>query len=154
MLLYLVQHGEATSKEVDPERPLTDQGANDVQRLGVLLAKRGVGAARILHSGKTRTRQTADALAAVTEPRLKPETIDGLEPMAPPAPMATRLVEWTKDTVLVGHQPFLGRLAARLLCGREDGFVVDFVPGTAMCLKRDSDGVWSLIWMLPPGFVA
>lgn len=154
MRLYLIQHGEAASKEVDPDRPLTDQGASDVQRLAVLLAKRGIGAARIVHSGKTRAKQTADALAAAAEPRVSPEAVDGLNPMDSVERMGMRIVEWTKDTMIAGHQPFLGKLAARLLCGDENAMSVGFVPGTAVCLERGQDGAWSLVWMLPPRLLA
>lgn len=153
MRLYLIQHGEATSKEINPDRPLSDRGASDVQRLAVSLAGRGIGAARIVHSGKTRAKQTADALAAAAEPRVAPEAVDGLSPTDSVERMGTRIVEWTKDTMIVGHEPFLGKLAARLLCGDENGVSVAFVPGTAACLERGDDGRWSLVWMLPPPLV-
>jgi phosphohistidine phosphatase len=32
MKLYLMQHGQAMAKEQDPERPLTQQGRQDVDR--------------------------------------------------------------------------------------------------------------------------
>lgn len=152
MRLYLVQHGEATSKEVNPERPLTERGAGDVQRLAVFLARRGIGVARIVHSGKARAKQTADALAAAA-PRVTPEAIDGLDPSDSVERMGTRIVEWTKDTIIAGHQPFLGKLAARMLCGDETRLSVAFVPGSALCLERGSEGEWHLVWMLPPELV-
>ncbi len=37
MKVYLVQHGEAESKEVNPQRPLTEQGMRDVQRIAEAL---------------------------------------------------------------------------------------------------------------------
>ena len=33
MRLYLVQHGEAVAKEVDPDRPLSEHGREDIVRL-------------------------------------------------------------------------------------------------------------------------
>jgi len=154
MKLYLVQHGEAVPKESNPDRPLTERGMADVQRLAVYLSERNVTASRAVHSGKTRARQTAEAVAAVIAPRASVEAVEGLEPTASAELMATRLVEWTRDTVVVGHQPFLGRLASRLLCGGENGFSVAFVPGSAVCLERDADGAWHLNWMLRPEFVS
>ena len=62
MWLYLVQHGEATSEEEDPERPLTERGVVDVHRVARKAAEAGiVTAVRVVHSGKTRARQTAEA---------------------------------------------------------------------------------------------
>ncbi|NIR29285.1 MAG: phosphohistidine phosphatase SixA [Gammaproteobacteria bacterium] len=153
MRLYVIQHGEAASKEANPDRPLTDRGASDVQRLAVFLAKRGIGAARIVHSGKTRAKQTADIIAAAAEPGVTPEVVDGLNPTDSVERMGTRIVEWTKETMIVGHQPFLGKLVARLLCADENGASVAFLPGTAVCLERSDDGTWSLAWMLPPPLV-
>ena len=42
MKLYLVQHGQAVSKEEDPERPLSEQGREDVRRVATRLGEAGV----------------------------------------------------------------------------------------------------------------
>ena len=61
MRLFLVQHGEAKTEQEDPERPLTDRGASDVSRVARAATEaRIVTAERIVHSGKTRARQTAE----------------------------------------------------------------------------------------------
>ena len=52
MKLYLVQHGEACAKEIDPERPLTEQGQADIDRLAVFLKAAGIQVERVIHSGK------------------------------------------------------------------------------------------------------
>jgi hypothetical protein len=55
MSLYLVQQGQATSEEEDPERPLTERGVVDVQRVARKAAESGIiTAVRVAHSGKTR----------------------------------------------------------------------------------------------------
>ena len=59
MKLYLQQHGEAVSKDLDPERPLTGQGTEDVQRIARALKAAGVEITRAIHSGKLRAQQTA-----------------------------------------------------------------------------------------------
>ena len=33
MQIYLVQHGESKSEEIDPERKLTESGSRDVQKI-------------------------------------------------------------------------------------------------------------------------
>ena len=57
MKLYLTQHGLAVAKDVDPERPLSEQGRRDVRRLVDFLADAGVRVKQVLHSGKTRAEQ-------------------------------------------------------------------------------------------------
>ena len=63
MKLYLVRHGEALAKDVDPDQSLSEVGRANVERLAGFVGLRGVRAARILHSGKARARQTAEILA-------------------------------------------------------------------------------------------
>ncbi|MGD8931441.1 MAG: histidine phosphatase family protein, partial [Chromatiales bacterium] len=77
MKLYLMQHGQAMAKEQDPERPLTQQGRQDVDRLGQFLRQAGVRVVRVIHSGKLRARQSAETLAEVVTPGLEPE-VSGL----------------------------------------------------------------------------
>ncbi len=63
MRIYLVQHGEAVAKDVDPERPLSEQGHNDVEKIATFLGNTQLGMERILHSGKLRAEQTAEIFA-------------------------------------------------------------------------------------------
>ena len=57
---------------------------------------------------------------------------------------------WSQDTLVAGHQPFLGRLVALLLAGRPEPAVVDCRPGSVACLERDAAGRWMLAWMVRP----
>ena len=58
--LYLAQHGEALPKEIDPNRPLSDKGHSSVKGLAALLGRARVEVAKVVHSGKTRAKQTAE----------------------------------------------------------------------------------------------
>ncbi|MDJ0848388.1 MAG: histidine phosphatase family protein [Myxococcota bacterium] len=60
MRVYLVQHGLAKSKDLDPARPLTDAGRDEAERVARAVAAAGVDPALILHSGKSRAEQTAE----------------------------------------------------------------------------------------------
>jgi phosphohistidine phosphatase len=146
--LYLVQHGQATSEEEDPDRPLTEQGADDV-RITAHHAVRELGASpqRILHSGKTRARQTAEIWAEELDDRA--EATEGLAPNDDPALWAERVAAVDEDLMLIGHLPHLGRLAALLVTGDADVTVVAFRPGTVVVLERGDTG-WSVIAALPP----
>lgn len=151
MRLILVQHGEAVSGELDPDRPLTDQGRRQGKAIGAFLRARGVQVARILHSGKTRARMTAALLAdeGLGGP-LAEQT--GLAPNDPPEVVAGAAARWHDDVLAVGHLPHLDRLVATLVCGRAEGGLVAFSPGTAVCLVREGDA-WRLAWVLPAALV-
>jgi phosphohistidine phosphatase len=150
MRIYLVQHGEAVAAEVDPERPLSAAGEADVRRIAAVLRGNGVGVARILHSGKRRAEQTAEVLAAALGPKIQPEARAGLNPNDPTAGLADETAGWEQDTMLVGHLPFMARLASRLIAGREDADVVAFRPGSVLCLERTEQRGWTIAWMLRP----
>lgn len=152
MKLYLVQHGEAVSKEVDPDRPLSTEGHDDVTRLAAFLRGK-LGPARVCHSGKTRARQTAELLAAALAPEIPIEVLGGIGPNDPVASLVTRLEELGDEVLLVGHLPFVARLASVLVTGREAPPVVDYRPGSMLCLGSDGAGNWAIQWMLRPEVV-
>lgn len=149
MRLYLVQHGDALPKELDPQRSLSDQGRAEVQRLAGFL-QGWIRVARILHSGKTRARQTAELLAAQLAPDIPLQAAAGLDPLDPVEPFARQIADWTDDTLVAGHQPFLGKLVARLVTGAEEPAIVAYEPGALVCLERSAAQRWSLLWMLNP----
>lgn len=150
MKLYLAQHGEAAAKEVDPERPLTEKGIDAVRRMAIALDAAGVNAARVLHSGKLRARETADILAFKIAHDVEPEIDENLQPNDDPDIIRAQIDDWREDTLLVGHLPFMGRLLALLVCGDADSPLVSFQPGSVACLERDADGTWRLDWMMRP----
>lgn len=154
MRIYLTQHGQAVPKETDPERPLSDQGRHDMQRLAVLLKHAGVHIDQVLHSGKLRAEQTASEIAAGMGLRATPGPIDGLGPNDPVEPIAGRISGWSGDSLVVGHQPHLARLAALLLTGAPDRPLLAFQPGSLACLERDPEGRWVLVWMVRPDLLA
>jgi phosphohistidine phosphatase len=153
MLLFLVQHGEAVPKDVDPERPLSLQGENDVKRLAIFLKKSGVRVARLFHSGKTRARQTAEILAKELLSKGEIEVTKGIDPNDPVAPFSSKIRKLKHDTLIVGHLPFLARLIAHLTTGNEESQIVEYHPGGAVCLERDDEPGWRIRWMLSPDLI-
>jgi phosphohistidine phosphatase len=152
--LYLVQHGEALPKEVDPDRPLSERGRSDAARMAGFLSRAGVRVARIAHSGKTRARETAEILAAAVAESGDAESRSGLAPMDPTEPVAEEAASWSRDTMLVGHLPFMGRLVSRLLSRSERWDSVAFRPGSVVCLERGAEGHWTIAWMIRPELLA
>ena len=150
MKLYLVQHGQACSKDVDPNRPLTEQGKADVNRLAVFLRKSGVSVERIIHSGKLRASQTAERLVNAIAAGTVPEVSDVINPNDDPAQFAQLSFSWGGDTLIVGHLPFMAKLVSQLTLRNTQTVFTEFTPGSAVCLERHEDNRWSLNWMVRP----
>jgi phosphohistidine phosphatase len=146
--LYLVQHGHAKTENEDPDRPLTDKGAEDVARVARWAVEQlGVRTARVVHSGKTRARQTAEAWAGLLGADVGQS--DSLAPNDNPARWVERLDAEVDDLMLVGHLPHLDRLAGSLLTGDSDRALIRFRPGGLVGLER-ADGGWVVSMVLPP----
>jgi phosphohistidine phosphatase len=127
--LYLVQHGAAKTETEDPKRPLTDEGRRAVERMADFLSKLQPSLDRIEHSGKLRAKETAEILAAQLRPTEGTREIPGIAPNDDVEPMRARLQKESKNIMLVGHLPYLSRLAARLLGLGADRTVVEFQMG-------------------------
>jgi phosphohistidine phosphatase len=152
MRLYLVQHGDALTKDVDPERPLSAQGRADIIRLATWLVDDSVVVSRILHSGKMRARQTAELLEPVLDRGSEISPVDGLGPNDPPEAFLRRLDYVDEDTLIASHLPFVARVVAQAVTGSPDQPLVEFRPGSLAVIERDSDGAWQLICFICPGF--
>ncbi len=151
MKLYLVQHGEAKPKEVDPERPLSETGTADLGKITAFIDTNiRFGAATIFHSGKLRARQTAEILAEHIKPTQEVSQAEGLNPTADPTIWVDRLKGMREDIILVGHLPHLDRLASLLLTGDQDRSVVAFHNAGIVCLIQNDNKRWSLDWMVTP----
>lgn len=154
MRLYLVQHALALTKERDPERPLSPAGRDDAQRVAAALQRAKVGLWRVVHSGKTRARETAEILVAALRVDAGMEAMAGLAPNDAVTGVVPDIAGWTADAMLVGHMPFVARLAGYLLTGGTDEPpILAFEPGTVACLERTATGDWQLEWMLRPVLV-
>lgn len=149
MRVYLIQHGDALSKDVDPERALSGVGCADIERLAVFLEKTDLAVTRVLQSGKTRARQTAEILATRLAPMVVIEAASGIDPLDDPEPLARQLEASEESIAIVGHLPFLGKLVSRLVAGNEAADIVSFQPGSVVCLERSEDK-WTIAWMLRP----
>ena len=52
--------------------------------------------------------------------------------------------------MLVGHLPFLQKLASKLVNDNESFQVVGFKQGGVVCLERMEEDGWSVKWMMVP----
>ena len=153
MKLYLVQHGQAYTKEQNPIRPLTEQGRSDVERITHFLETAGIRVAKVVHNGKRRAEQTAEILAHALAPRAQPQTSDLINPNDDPRAFSWQNESWDEDTLVVGHLPFLEKFISELIIRDESRLLVSYAPGTVACLERTEDDSWRLIWMIRPELI-
>jgi phosphohistidine phosphatase len=148
--LYLVQHGAAKTEAQDPKRGLSDEGRRAVERIADFLSTLQLSLDRIEHSGKLRAQQTAEILAARLRPIEGTREVPGLAPNDDIEPMRARLEKESENLMLVGHLPYLSRLAARLLGLGADQTVVQFQMGGVVRMDRGDAGPWIVGWMVVP----
>ncbi len=150
MKLYLMQHGSAMSKEENSARPLSAQGIKDVEKVAMFLSRVGSASqlSEIRHSGKRRAQETAEIVARSLGRQERVIAVDGLNPNDDVSPVAAMLQQEDADLFLVGHLPFLNRLASQLLSGSPERELLQFQPGGVLCLLGQGD--WKLCWMLIP----
>ena len=149
-MIYLVQHGEAVTKEVDPDRPLSDDGKNAVTRMASFMRNAGINLDRILHSGKTRAKQTAEIFAKSISETGAVEIINGIKPNDPVDDFAAEIDRFNTPTMVVGHLPFMAKLVSQLLIDSDVVALVGYQPGSVVCLEKDDDRHWVINWMLRP----
>ena len=148
MRVYLVQHAEAMSKGQNPDRPLTEAGRQAATAVAAVAAKLHLDVAQIRHSGKTRAEQTAGILAKALTPPDGVAAVEGLAPLDDVRPVAIELAHTTRPLMLVGHLPFMERLASLMLAGDAEQPVVEFTKAGIVCLSLDDQ--WRVTWILTP----
>lgn len=154
MKLYLVQHGESKPEAEDPERSLTAKGEEETQKISIAGNNLNVRPSKIYHSGKLRATQTAKIISkGLNLPTSSLTFAQGLNPNDDVKPWARRISEETEDLMVVGHLPFLEKLASLLLCGDEDARVVLFRYSGIVCLEKKEDKRWAVRWILLPEMV-
>lgn len=149
MALYLVQHGKNLSKEIDPDQGLSEEGMREVARIAKTAAGYNVIVGSIEHSGKKRAAQTAEIFAQ----NLGVSSVsaaEGLKPMDDVTGKA-KTANPGANQMLVGHLPFMERMAAYLTTGSTDYTVFKFQNGGIVCLDQlDDTSDWAIKWTLLP----
>ena len=153
MHLYLVRHGKAKSKDEDPDRHLSEDGLRETESMAEFLKPFDLHVQAAWHSDKPRAIGTAKILASATEIKGGLVQHKGLAPNDPVEPVIKEIEQAQRDLMIVGHLPFLGKLASKLLTGAEEREVVAFKNSGIVCLEGDSDREWRLAWMVTPDLV-
>lgn len=150
MKLYLVQHAKAVPKQVDPERPITEQGRRDIQKVAAFIKPLNLSIDYLWHSTKKRSIQTAEILAEVVRIKKTKTARDGLAPNDDAAALRNELDSIQQDIMIVGHLPFLSNLASLLLADSESANMVAFKQGGIVSSSRSEDSQWQIDWMVTP----
>jgi len=151
MKLYLIRHGEAVSEQVDHERPLSEFGHREVEKVARFLVKKGApGVNKIIHSGKKRAEQTAQIIKEIFSPQSQFIVQEGLSPNDPVEPIFKMIQESQQDLMIVGHLPSLSRLASKLVVGKEEKEIVAFHTGTVVALEKKSGRAWAILFSMSP----
>ncbi len=150
MALYLVQHGKSLPKDVDPDQGLSADGIAETKRIAEVARGYQVKVSLIRQSGKKRARQTAEILAKALNPAGGVTETSGLKPLDDVAASAAAL-DAAADTMLVGHLPFMERMASYLVTGSAEKPIFKFQNSGIVCLKKDPEsGLWVIAWTLMP----
>ena len=75
--------------------------------------------------------------------------MSGLLPEDDPAVVQAELATAQESIMLVGHLPYMKRLAALLVTGDPERAVIDFSPATMVCCSQEPTG-WKIKWILAP----
>jgi phosphohistidine phosphatase len=155
--LYLIRHGLAAERGEnfpdDTKRPLTSRGVQRLRQEGKALVALDVTFDVILTSPLVRTRQTAEALAASFREAPPIVNAPGLAPTGTHNSVMDELTKQShrrKRIALVGHEPGLGELAARLLGLRKP---LEFKKGAIARIDTAAlpmTGPGQLRWFLTP----
>jgi phosphohistidine phosphatase len=154
--LYLIRHGIAAERGEDypddSKRPLTSHGIARLRKEAKALDALGIAFDHILTSPLTRTKQTADIFAETMKGKPPVATIDALAPAGTPSAVIQEIGKHARKArvALVGHEPNMGELAARLIGAREP---LAFKKGAVCRIDFEvlpPKGTGSLVWFLPP----
>lgn len=119
MMIYLVHHADAVDPTIDAQRPLSALGLAQADWLAGQAHARGARPRSIWHSGKLRSRQTAEAFLRRCNPAATFQSVRGLLPADPTMWVENALALETEDVLVVGHRPNLPELARALVAGAQ-----------------------------------
>jgi len=160
MNLYLLRHGIAVEPgmaayELDSERPLTARGKNRLRIAARAMEELGLSFDLILSSPFLRAKQTAEIIAKDLKLRKKLAFSDDLTPAGNPRLLIQQLNQFRPEpesVLLVGHEPYLGKLLALLAAGNTS-LEIDFKKGGLCKLEAEFllyGRCAKLVWLLTP----
>lgn len=158
MELYIVRHGIAIDREhekcpADPERFLTEEGAEKTRQVAAGVAEIGSVPDLMLSSPYVRAWQTAEIFAEALEyPKSKVKKTDLLLPGAEPLQLFRELArdKELSAVYVFGHAPHLDDLLATSLGCKHHITALKKAGVAVVVLTRLTPPVGSLLWAAPP----
>jgi phosphohistidine phosphatase len=139
MELYLMQHGSAFSKDVDPDRPLSPVGREQIIKSAQAVRRMGLSFDLVAASTKTRARQTAGIICELIG---YPEDDILVTEMVKAGTGPSDTIEFLRShkdkgaLLVTGHLPNLPKVAGELLS-----------PGHAPDIKFENGGLTRIdVW--------
>lgn len=162
MDLYLIRHADALPQgaegiQTDEERPLSDEGVLQTQKLGEAFKRHRLSLDLIVSSPLVRAQQTAAGLRQALE--LSEQQLETRDELAPGG-RAKKLVRYlnglqANSIALVGHQPDLGKYAGWLIGEKE--VQINFAKAGAAFIRIEGPpgkGAGVLMWLITPDWLA
>lgn len=143
--IYLLRHADASpSFELeDIDRPLSDKGLQDAERLGKIMVRERYVPQTILCSSATRTRQTLELLS-FKDPVVEYSEKLYLGTAGDYIHALQNLPETYNNVLLIGHNPSIHE-AVKFLCQyRDDVRLLSYSPCTFTALSSNID-TWKAI---------
>jgi phosphohistidine phosphatase len=120
--LYIMRHGIAEERSAstvadDAKRQLTSEGKDKMREIASGLVRAGLEADWIVSSPLARAAQTAEIVADALGSKPPLDFCEALRPGGDPEALITFLAKRSnrRRVLVVGHEPDLGELAARLI---------------------------------------
>lgn len=136
MVSIIVQHGDAVSKEENPDRPLSTLGREQAQRLSRFLTAIKWMPSKIIHSGKLRAAETAEILGEGTG-CTRIEVVEFLNPKDDPGQLLKLLEANDENVLVVGHMPFVNEFAKKICQTGAEGFIDITNVSPVMVTRKD-----------------
>lgn len=149
MHLYLLRHGEALPENLDPRRPLSERGKEQIKAAGNFLKRSGAEIDAFYHSGKNRAQQSAEIVRQIVNPQAPLVRKEHLEPEDHVEEMMEVLKVCQENILIAGHLPYLAVLMAALLKGPQISHTA-YPTGTVAVLEKDASGGWNLSTLWSP----
>jgi phosphohistidine phosphatase len=138
MEIHLMQHGTSLSKDIDPDRPLSPVGRDQIGKSGQAVKKMGLEFDIIVASPKLRAEQTAEIIAEhIGHPAKNLHASDKVKAMSDPGDLLGYLKEFgdLESVLVTGHLPHIPKFASHLCVGDASALKVDVDNGGLLCLE-------------------
>jgi len=146
MIIYLSQHGKCEDGDTSDERMLSNTGMRETRAVGERLKFTDCDVSRIIHSGKKRAEQTSKIFSEFVCAPLEASSCE----MGPKADVKDFPSMLADKALYVGHLPYMEKLVSFLVTGSEDWKVIRFQNSGVVCLEKNEEGNFTIIWSIFP----